>query len=563
MELSITMLRLAIVILLWPPMMLTAQLNHVGHEVYYEDDGTVDGYPEGFKTWNVYAYLENAGDYLFSCWANNGHEMTLGSSTNVIWNHSDGAITGGDLDPVWWPMWDALPYDSYITIGRRSVEEAGEDIYIVDLFGDIEAAFHSQSFPDELDENLELEEGAWFIYDNNENGYGDYEDGLYRVLLAQITTDGELVYSLNIQVEPEFGDLIDYVADPTNIEDGQTDGSGLGLIYPVPGCLDPPPANDLVSNAEALAFDQETTGTTCCATFDESLCNEESNLGVWYHVNSGDCDDISFVLTNLNGTNVGMTIWEDNGGLTEIACCPMIDEVCAGSLGAFNLVLPNTDYYFMPSVTNLDNCGEFSLVVSCEVVGCTEPTSCNYDPEATIDDGSCIFGNLPNDEFDNAQSLEAVLDFGCESFNFCFSTDSPEWPGMIDMWYSIDVDFESVFLTFNGEVDLILGLFDPDGNLLQEIDADFTTEELLSITDPQFDTYFIGVSSWNNPPQGILEICAEIGPIEGDLNGDGIVDINDLLDLLGQLGCQLDCTGDLDGDGLVTIWDLLIMLGLL
>ena len=28
-----------------------------------------------------------------------------------------------------------------------------------------------------------------------------------------------------------------------------------------------------------------------------------------------------------------------------------------------------------------------------ECLGCTGPDSCNYDPEATIDDGSCIYPN--------------------------------------------------------------------------------------------------------------------------------------------------------------------------
>ncbi len=51
--------------------------------------------------------------------------------------------------------------------------------------------------------------------------------------------------------------------------------------------------------------------------------------------------------------------------------------------------------------------------------------------------------------------------------------------------------------------------------------------------------------------------------IPGDLNGDGIVDVTDLLLLLGAWGsCSGDpCPADLNGDGTVNVADLLILLG--
>ena len=49
---------------------------------------------------------------------------------------------------------------------------------------------------------------------------------------------------------------------------------------------------------------------------------------------------------------------------------------------------------------------------------------------------------------------------------------------------------------------------------------------------------------------------------EGDFNGDGVLDILDLLALLGQFDCTVDCTADIDGDGVVGISDLLAWLSL-
>ena len=49
----------------------------------------------------------------------------------------------------------------------------------------------------------------------------------------------------------------------------------------------------------------------------------------------------------------------------------------------------------------------------------------------------------------------------------------------------------------------------------------------------------------------------------GDFDGDFVVDIDDLLVILGDLGCQgLDCVADLNGDGLVNILDILMFLEL-
>jgi hypothetical protein len=46
----------------------------------------------------------------------------------------------------------------------------------------------------------------------------------------------------------------------------------------------------------------------------------------------------------------------------------------------------------------------------------------------------------------------------------------------------------------------------------------------------------------------------------GDLDGNGAVDVTDLLEMLASWGVCIDCFADLDLDGSVTVQDLLIML---
>ncbi|MFT4679661.1 MAG: hypothetical protein ACI9HG_001777, partial [Flavobacteriales bacterium] len=47
----------------------------------------------------------------------------------------------------------------------------------------------------------------------------------------------------------------------------------------------------------------------------------------------------------------------------------------------------------------------------------------------------------------------------------------------------------------------------------------------------------------------------------GDFDSSGIVDVQDLLLLLGDFGCVSSCTTDLNSDGVVNSQDILIFLG--
>ncbi|MHC5115261.1 MAG: hypothetical protein ACYTGP_12630 [Planctomycetota bacterium] len=119
----------------------------------------------------------------------------------------------------------------------------------------------------------------------------------------------------------------------------------------------------------------------------------------------------------------------------------------------------------------------------------------------------------------------------------------------------------------------------PDGIIFNDdfIAADFGLDRFMividcqsgAITGPdcntngQVDECDIGLGvSLDENANGVPDECE--GPIVGDLNGDGVVDILDLLDLLAQWGDCPDppdpCPGDLDLSGDVGINDLLILL---
>ena len=76
----------------------------------------------------------------------------------------------------------------------------------------------------------------------------------------------------------------------------------------------------------------------------------------------------------------------------------------------------------------------------------------------------------------------------------------------------------------------------------------------------------IVVGTTRADPSGLIDFLAlkfpgQVPSVPGDLDGDGIVGITDLLMLLSNWGqCKGDCPADLDGDGTVGIFDLLTLL---
>ena len=47
---------------------------------------------------------------------------------------------------------------------------------------------------------------------------------------------------------------------------------------------------------------------------------------------------------------------------------------------------------------------------------------------------------------------------------------------------------------------------------------------------------------------------------QGDINNNGVIDVGDVLAVLGDFGCTSSCESDVNGDGVVTVADILLLL---
>lgn len=146
------------------------------------------------------------------------------------------------------------------------------------------------------------------------------------------------------------------------------------------------------------------------------------------------------------------------------------------------------------------------------ILGCTDPSACNFDATANEDDGSCT-----------AQTL-VYLDGDGDGFG--------AGPALSSCSFSGDQ-----YVSNNGDCDDTLGQVYPG--------APGTGEDV--------------DNNCNGAVEGD-ETTATTCP--GDLNNDGAVAMSDFLLFLGDFGCTTACIGDFNGDGNTSTADMLVLLGL-
>ena len=143
------------------------------------------------------------------------------------------------------------------------------------------------------------------------------------------------------------------------------------------------------------------------------------------------------------------------------------------------------------------------------VEGCTNATACNYNADATEDNGSCVYAS------------------GCD-----YCSGASDGSGSV-----VDGDSDDDGVCDEDEVagcqDELACNYNPDAT--DSAACEYATD---------------GFDCGGNPLS-----CPE------DINGNGTVEVSDVLLLLSDFGCTSDCTGaDIDSDGAVSVADILLLL---
>ncbi|MDG1766076.1 MAG: hypothetical protein P8H98_04735, partial [Flavobacteriales bacterium] len=172
-----------------------------------------DGAAPGMDTYRVYANFSNPNDQLVAVYGQDIAPLSI-SSTGTFYQDAAGGAYSTDISPALYGAFPGLIYDSWLTIGTENGPNGLQNI------GVNTAAFEGGG-------DLAINDpvgGAWYVFPDSEPSA--FPDGSGRVLVAQLTTDGFVDLTLNLQYRAQDGQ------NPQEV--------GLNLNFPadILGCTD-------------------------------------------------------------------------------------------------------------------------------------------------------------------------------------------------------------------------------------------------------------------------------------------------------------------------------------
>lgn len=153
-----------------------------------------NGAGPGLNTWRVYANFSNAGADLLSVYGTSINPIDVSTSTSWYQEDGVGSATSNGINEELYGAIPSLAFDSWVTIGGPTSNSEEIQFAGLDLAG-FEAGEDLTS-----DESLG---GSWFAIPGNVSGTTPDAQG--RVLIAQLTTDGTVVFDCNIQYRESDG----------------------------------------------------------------------------------------------------------------------------------------------------------------------------------------------------------------------------------------------------------------------------------------------------------------------------------------------------------------------
>lgn len=306
---------------------------------------------------------------------------------------------------------------------------------------------------------------------------------------------------------------------------GASETQQFCLATAVAGCMDAAACN---FDPSATSDDGSCEYLTCAGCMDPGACNFDATATI---------DDMSCeYLTCAGCTDAAACNFDAAATIDDMSCEYL---TCAGCTDA-------AACNFDPTATLDDASCEY---LSC--AGCTDPVACNFDATATIADLSCEYLSCAGCtdagacNFDPSATLD---DMTCEYVSCAGCTD----PGACNYDASATLDNMSCeYLTCAGCTDNSACNYDPAATI-----DDGTCDLPDGCTDVAACNYDASALCDN----GTCEY-ASCSTCFGDLDGDGMITVADLLMILGDYGCTSVCLGDINEDGSVDTGDVLGLLG--
>lgn len=463
------------------------------------DDGTCE-YPEpsytglsfeqiasnepetGMRTFRVYANFANGNDQLTAVFAQEGNPLSV-TTTSVFYQNEFGGAFASDVNPFVFDLEPDAAYDSWFTIGGEDNNLNLSTVGVTDAANSFETG---GSFTIENDLG-----GSWFVLPDMEPFAFPDADG--RVLIAQLTTSGQVNLDVNLQYRAQDG------TNPQLLS--QT------LVFP--------DLNFGCTNEEACNYDDD-------AEEDDGSCE----LPELYFDCSGDCvndtdddgicDELEIAgCTNAAADNYNSDATDDDGSCEFQGCT--IEGACnydsTANVNDGSCEFPEL-FYNCDGDCNNDS-DEDGVCDELEIQGCTDMSASNYNENATDDDGSCEFPGCTNPDAENYDEGANVDDGSCIA------------PGCI---YSNAANYNPLASIDDGSCSFE-GCTDASANnycALALVSNDSCIYDVLGCTYPEADNYL----SSANVDDGSCELPEGEVECPFDIDGNGLVGSADLLEFL-------------------------------
>ena len=304
---------------------------------------------------------------------------------------------------------------------------------------------------------------------------------------------------------------------------------------------------------------------------DFGCANSLGNYGIWPGDWQGTADglytasiDLSASALTGNGTWTFsiMNGWTTGNDMTYDVTV-VFDGLCVGDPADVPGCTDPTACNYDPAATmddgsclQLDECGNCG---GTDTAGCTNAAACNYDPAAQCDDGSCILPDGCTDasacNYDPAAQCDngsCILPDGCTDATACNYDPAAQCDDgsciAPSTWYA-DTDGDG----YGDENITMDACSQPAGYVADNTDCNDNDGDMF----PGAPSTQEGI---DNDCNGTVDPDEEVPPCMGDFNNDGQRNVADLLMLLGDYGCSVGCGADMNGDGAVNATDQLSFL---
>ena len=338
-----------------------------------------DGLLAGMRTYRVYLDVASANDQVTSFTGNDEFALALNTTTSFYQN-GFGGVTPNDITDGAIALVPELAFDSYVTVGLTGQPEGAE--------GSVELIPGSWADAFEAGQNISINDGVgsgWYIVPPVAvNGQGGADQ---RVLVAQLTTDGDISGQFRAQVFPEGDQVNDVRADLTFTHTRACSAVTIDVeSETIAGFA---PGNYTVLRTFTATDDcGNTTFATQTITVEDTTAPEFTSVPSDYTVECSDEMPMDDATASDNCSAVSITVESETtagdaaGNYTIVRTFTAMDESGNSTSASQTITVEDTtapelsipadytaecsDELILDDATAIDNCGEVTIEVSSE-----------------------------------------------------------------------------------------------------------------------------------------------------------------------------------------------------